>query len=144
MRIIVGLVLLFLAACSTLPPPGPVAERRIALTFDDIPRGRGAFLTDDERTTRLIAGLEQAKVAQAAFFLNPGNIPARSGAEQRIAAYVRAGHVIANHSNTHPHLNATDAEAYLADIDAAGRWLKGRKGYRPWFRFPFLDEGQRD
>lgn len=63
---------------------------------------------------------------------------------QRIDRYVRAGHVIANHSATHPHLNAVNADAYLADIDAAEVWLAGRDGRRPWFRFPFLDEGGRD
>jgi hypothetical protein len=37
-----------------------------------------------------------------------------------------------------------DAQSYLADIDAADAWLKNLPGYRPWFRFPFLDEGGRD
>lgn len=123
-----------------------MASKRIALTFDDVPRGRGAFLTPDERTKRLIAGLKRARVEQAAFFLNPGHLGtgAGGGGERRIAAYVAAGHVIADHSNTHPHLSELTADAYLADIDAAERWLAGRPGYRPWFRYPFLDEGGRD
>jgi peptidoglycan-N-acetylglucosamine deacetylase len=131
---------------SILVASGAHAQKRIALTFDDIPRDRGAFLTPDERTTKLIAALKQAKVKQAAFFLNPGNLakPDGQGGEARINAYVAAGHVIANHSNTHPHLNVSDANAYLADVDAAAVWLKGRAGYRPWFRFPFLDEGGKD
>lgn len=142
MRLLAALLILALAACASITQPLP--DRRIALTFDDIPRAPGAFLSEGERTERLVAGLRRAKVEQAAFFLNPGNIGQRPGAEARIAAYVRAGHVIANHSNTHPHLNATAAEAYLADIDAAEAWLKGRAGSRPWFRYPFLDEGQTD
>jgi peptidoglycan-N-acetylglucosamine deacetylase len=32
----------------------------------------------------------------------------------------------------------------LNDIDSAELFLKGRKGYRPWFRFPYLDEGAED
>ena len=36
------------------------------------------------------------------------------------------------------------AQAYLADIDRASGWLMGRKGLRPWFRFPYLDEGGSD
>ena len=121
-------------------------QKRIALTFDDVPRSAGAFLTPDERTRKLIAALQQAKVKQAAFFLNPGNLakPDGQGGEKRIVAYVAAGHVIANHSNTHPHLNKTAAQDYLADIDAAEVWLKGRPGYRPWFRFPYLGEGGKD
>lgn len=122
------------------------AQKRIALTFDDAPRARGPFLTPEERTARIIAGLRKAKVRQAAFFVVPGNLAAPDGAggEQRIAAYVAAGHVIANHSFTHPALKSMTAQAYLADIDRAGDWLKGRRGLRPWYRFPFLDEGGTD
>ena len=135
------------AACSTVDAAAPpTGAKRIALTFDDVPRGPGAFLTQEERTSRLIAALEAARVGQAAFFVNPGFLgdPQRAGGEARIARYVRAGHVLANHSFSHPHLNATATADYLADIDKAEAWLKGREGRRPWFRFPFLDEGQTD
>lgn len=128
-----------------LPVPA-AAQKMIALSFDDVPRGRGAFFTPDERTRRIIAELKKAKAPQAAFFVNPGAIGHGDGAggEERIAAYVAAGHVIANHGNSHKRLSTTDTAAYLADIDAAEVWLKGRPGYRPWFRFPFLDEGGKD
>ena len=128
-----------------LPVPA-AAQKMIALSFDDAPRGRGAFFTPDERTQRIIAELKKAKAPQAVFFVNPVAIGQGDGVggAERIAAYVAAGHVIANHSNSHPRLSATDTAAYLADIDAAEFWLKGRPGYRPWFRFPFLDEGGKD
>jgi peptidoglycan/xylan/chitin deacetylase (PgdA/CDA1 family) len=138
---------LFLPALFLIAAATPAAAaKRIALTFDDAPRAPGAFLTPDERTVKLIAGLKRAGVRQAAFFVNPGKLEreAGRGGEDRLLAYVAAGHVIANHSFSHPHLNATDASAYLADIDRAETWLKGRQGYRPWFRFPFLDEGGTD
>lgn len=132
------------AACVAALPAA--AQKRIALTFDDVPRARGPFLTPDERTARIIAGLRKAKVPQAAFFVVPGNLsdPDGAGGERRIAAYVAAGHVIANHSFSHPALKSMTAAAYLADIDRAGAWLKGRPGLRPWFRFPYLDEGGSD
>ena len=128
-----------------LPVPA-AAQKMIALSFDDAPRGRGAFFTPDERTQRIIAELKKAKAPQAVFFVNPAAMGQGDGVggAERIAAYVAAGHVIANHSNTHPHLSAMTADAYLADIDAAEVWLKGRPGYRPWLRFPFLDEGGKD
>lgn len=128
-----------------LPVPA-AAQKTIALSFDDVPRGRGAFFTPEERTKRIIAALKKAKAPQAVFFINPCNIGTGDGVggAERIAAYVKAGHVIADHSCTHPHLNATTAEAYLADIDKAEAWLKQQPGYRPWFRFPFLDEGGKD
>jgi peptidoglycan/xylan/chitin deacetylase (PgdA/CDA1 family) len=138
--LVLPLLLLFAAATPA------AAAKRIALTFDDVPRSRGAFLTPDERTVKLIAGLKRAGVKQAAFFVNPGSLAGQSGkgGEDRLLAYVAAGHVIANHSFSHPSLTATDAGAYLADIDRAETWLKNRQGYRPWFRFPFLDEGGTD
>jgi len=121
------------------------AQKRIAFSFDDIPRRPGAFMTVEQRAQRLIAALRRSGVRQAAFFLNPGHLdePYGAGGEARIAAYVRAGHVIANHSFSHPSLSRVGAEAYLADIDRAGQWLRGRRGARPWFRYPFLDEGMR-
>lgn len=144
----VRMKLLFTSLLAMLLGIAPAhAQKRVALSFDDVPRQRGAFLTPDQRTEALIAALRRAGVKQAAFFLNPGNIfddDDGVGGARRIAAYVAAGHVIANHTWDHPHLNAMTAKAYLADIDRAAAWLKGRRGYRPWFRFPFLDEGGRD
>ncbi|WP_251566708.1 polysaccharide deacetylase family protein [Erythrobacter sp. 3-20A1M] len=147
-QFVIALLALVLAACATPPPAKEMTPvdtgKRIALTFDDVPRAAGAFQTPDERTRRIIAALREAGADQVAFFVNPGHIAERPGAERRIAAYTAAGHLIANHSNTHPGLSETPAELYLADIDAAGVWLEGRKGYRPWFRYPYLDEGRAD
>jgi peptidoglycan/xylan/chitin deacetylase (PgdA/CDA1 family) len=140
LRWLIALVLLLLAAVPA------AAEKRIALTFDDVPRGRGAFFSPDERTNRLIAGLRKAGVKQAAFYVVPGQIGHDDGigGEQRIKAYVAAGHVIADHSFTHRHLSELSVADYMGDIDKAEQWLQGRDGRRPWFRYPFLDEGQAD
>lgn len=123
-----------------------MAEKRIALTFDDAPRGRGAFLTPTERTIRIIAGLEKAKVRQVAIFVNPGNLATLDGKDGawQLASYVAAGHVLANHSFSHPQLSDLSAQDYLANIDRADVWLRQRPGFRPWFRFPYLNEGRQD
>ena len=130
--LVAALLLIFAAAPAT-------ADKRIALTFDDVPRGRGAFFTPDQRTIRLIAGLHKAGVKQAAFYIVPGQIGHDDGVggEQRIEAYVAAGHVIADHSFTHPHLSELSVADYMANVDQAEAWLKGREGRRPWFRYPF-------
>jgi peptidoglycan/xylan/chitin deacetylase (PgdA/CDA1 family) len=122
------------------------AAKRLALSFDDVPRAPGAFFSPDERTRLLIESLDRADVDQAAFFVTTGNLdrPYGAGGEARIAAYVAAGHVIANHSHSHRWLHRTPAEDYVADLDRAAAWLAGRRGYRPWHRFPFLDEGRED
>lgn len=123
-----------------------VQPKRIALSFDDVPRAAGAFFTPVARTERLIAELKRTGVRQAVFFVTPGNLdqPWGAGGEARIAAYVAAGHVVANHSFGHRRLSAIPAADYLADVDRAEDWLEDRAGRRPWFRFPFLDEGRAD
>ncbi|QIG82010.1 polysaccharide deacetylase family protein [Sphingosinithalassobacter tenebrarum] len=128
-------------------PPAAATEmpkKRIALSFDDIPRGAGAFLDPDNRPAMLIAALRDADVEQAVFFVNPGRIASGDAHEASVEAYVAAGHVIADHTYSHPRLSGTSADAYLANIDRAEAWLKDRPGYRPWFRYPYLDEGGRN
>lgn len=143
-RLLLALLLLPLAVCASAAPRAEA--KRIALSFDDVPRGPGAFFTPDARTERLIGELKRTGVRQAAFFVTPGNLdrPWGEGGQRRIDAYVAAGHVIANHSFGHRRLSAVPAAGYLADLDRAEVWLKGRKGRRPWFRYPFLDEGRGD
>ncbi|MFT6571185.1 MAG: peptidoglycan/xylan/chitin deacetylase (PgdA/CDA1 family), partial [Sphingomonas echinoides] len=125
------------------PVVAPVGKR-IALSFDDVPRGPGAFYSPSERTARLIAALRASGVEQAAFFANPGRIGASNDGAARLAAYAAAGHVVGDHSFAHRDLRAVSPQAFLADIDRAEGWLKGKPGYRPWFRFPGLNQGGRD
>lgn len=134
-----------LMACLVIAVPA-AAQKRIAISFDDAPRHAGGFMTPDARAKLLVRSLRKAKVKQAAFFVTVGNLgqAGTGNGERNIAAYVAAGHVIANHSFAHQRLGGMTAEAYLADIDRAQAWLKDRPGYRPWFRFPFLDEGGKD
>jgi peptidoglycan/xylan/chitin deacetylase (PgdA/CDA1 family) len=137
------LVLLSLLLGLTTPA---AAEKRIALSFDDVPRHAGGFFTPDERTKELIVALKRGGVPQAGFFVTTGHLSKPQGADgdKRIDAYVAAGHVIANHSVTHPWLSRTSVEDYVAEIDQAEAWLASRPGRRPWYRYPFLDEAGRD
>jgi peptidoglycan/xylan/chitin deacetylase (PgdA/CDA1 family) len=140
-RLIGFLALLLLAAF-----PAQAQEKRIALTFDDVPRNRGPFLTPDQRSEKLLAALKESGVEQAAFFVNPGQIGHGDGINgvAHIEAYVRAGHVIGDHSYAHKGLETIGAPEFIGEIDKAEAWLKGRPGYRPWFRYPFLHEGGTD
>jgi peptidoglycan/xylan/chitin deacetylase (PgdA/CDA1 family) len=124
--------------------PAAAQDKRIAISFDDIPRHQGGFMTPDERTVRLIAGLHEAGVEQAGFFVTTGNLENEDGkgGEARIRAYVAAGHVIGNHSHSHTWLWNGDVVAYIADLDKAEAWLADKPGKRPWYRFPYLDEGR--
>ena len=136
------LLSLFLLLATWTPA---LAEKRIAFSFDDVPRHAGASFTPEARTTALIEALRKGGVRQAGFFVTTGNLdkPFGVGGEARIAAYAAAGHVIANHSADHPLLSRTPVADYVAGVDRAEAWLAGRPGHRPWFRYPYLDEAGR-
>jgi peptidoglycan-N-acetylglucosamine deacetylase len=146
-------VAVFAAVMFLLLRPGPMNsdrarsvphEKRIAFSFDDTPRGAGAFLDVGQRPQMLIAALKSGVITQAAFFANPGRISSSNKGTEAIAAYAAAGHVVANHTNKHIILSSVSAQSFLADVDAAESWLKPKPNYRPWLRFPRLDEGGRD
>ncbi len=119
-------------------------SKRIAITFDDSPRGAGLLMERADRAPMLIKAMQRSGVRQAAFFVNPGRISVGSGHEAELLNYARAGHVLANHTAEHKALPRVSPDIFLADIDAAEDWLKGKKGYRPWFRYPQLAQGGRD
>ena len=129
---------LFFVADASVQAPS-ISTKRIALTFDDAPRGDGPMFTGDERASVLVATLKQASAGPVAFFVTTRDLD-KPGRRARVARYASAGHLIANHSHTHQWLLRTDTDAYIADIDIAARKLDGLQN-RPWFRFPFLDEG---
>ena len=114
-------------------------SKKIAISFDDAPAGDGVFFTGDERTAMLLEAL-QASGVEATFFVATHDFSAPNSYE-RVSAYNDAGHLIASHTNSHPAASETDVGVYLADVDTAVSLLSGFSNYRPWFRFPFLDEG---
>lgn len=139
------LFLIVLLTCLTAPTLAS-EQKRIALSFDDVPRFAGAFFTPDQRAIKLIAALDRAGVEQAGFFVTTDHLQKSHGVggEDRISAYVAAGHVIANHTHSHQRLSRTKVSDYVADLDVAEEWLAGRPGHRAWFRFSYLDEGTDD
>lgn len=116
-------------------------RREIALSFDDAPRPDGKLLSGSARTARLIEALDRAKVKGAGFFVLTGNISKTDDGAERLKAYQRAGHVLANHTHTHPSLNRTDIEFFLSDVDKATEVLSDFGDKPDLFRFPYLREG---
>ena len=105
----------------------PTTSRVVALTFDG---GSGA-----QGATAILAALSAAHI-RATFFLT-GDFVRRYPLV--VAAIVRGGHVIGNHTATHPHISTlTTAELQREITDTAAR-IQGATGTspRPWFRFPY-------
>lgn len=134
-----GWLLLFLLL---VMPIAAMAEKRVALTYDDAPRSDGQVFTGPERATALIDALGSVDAGPVAFFVTTRGFEQNGEGRERIARYAAAGHLVANHTHTHPWAHKTDVSAYLTDVDQAIRELEGFDNFRPWFRFPFLDEGR--
>lgn len=114
--------------------------RSIAITLDDAPRPDTSYFDGPTRTTRLLETMAKARLEQVMFFCNSARMDA-AGAK-RIDAYVRAGHLLANHSHSHLDLHKVGVEPFLADVRTATQILERSPNYRRWFRYPYLHEGQ--
>lgn len=54
---------------------------------------------------------------------------------------IAAGHLIGNHTSTHPDLNTTTVESYVSDIDEGQKQIAPWVGKTKYFRYPMLHEG---
>ena len=124
------------AAVTAAEPCGP---RQVALTFDDPPLPDTAVLTGVKRTEKIIDALRDGGVTGAMFFSVASRIDDVS--VSRMHSYANAGHVIASHSNTHPNLHSVGTEAFVKDVRQAHLVLEALPGFEPWFRYPYLNEG---
>ncbi len=139
MRILTFFTLLFIGF--SYSSANAETSKRIALSFDDAPRGTGPMFSGNERSEALIAALAKVNAGPVAFFVTTKNLDLNDN-RVRIGSYAKAGHLIANHSHNHPWLHKIDAKTYIEGIDTAESLLEGFDNRRPWFRFPYLDEGR--
>lgn len=142
-RAIVAALLLGVAAL----PVGARAEA-VALTFDDLPTlSLSPSLAYDQMTTRdLLSGLKAHRFA-AIGFVNEGKLEGAERPERTalLRAWLGAGMDLGNHSYSHPSLNATPVNAYIADVargEPVTRGLLAAHGRAlRWYRYPYLETG---
>lgn len=156
LRICGALLGMLLAGVASAAPP----DRRIALTFDDLPWASldpttplpaSGSVPPDIATAQahLIARLVEAK-APAIGFVNTSRLIAHGQLQpDRVAllqAWRDAGLALGNHTASHLDLHAVGLAAYEQDIlaaDAPLRTLLALRGETPhWFRHPFLRTGR--
>lgn len=128
----------------------PSSERRIAVTFDDLPSTTRRGMSCDEdavlaRNERLLAHLERYAIP-AVGFVNEGHPCGRTGAlEQVLRRWLEEGHILGNHTYAHTDLNTVSLAAYIADIERGERITKrllAERGERlRYFRHPLLRAG---
>lgn len=118
---------------------GLAEAKEIAITFDDSPRHASGYFDGPTRAQKLIDELKQHQVEQAAFF----SVSERLNEEgiERLMRYAKAGHLIANHTHSHPNFNQLSLEDFSKDFLLAHEKLKSFPNYTKLFRFPYLREG---
>lgn len=102
------------------------SQKCIYLTFDDGPTAKG---------TGQILGILGDFQAQATFFCLGENVESHPA---RFSAIVDQGHLIGNHSHSHPNGWKTSSRDYVADVARCQEVLRSRLGFEPkYFRPPF-------
>jgi peptidoglycan/xylan/chitin deacetylase (PgdA/CDA1 family) len=135
-------VKLVLAALAGLLGPW-LAAQSVAVTLDDGPNlAATAKFSALERNQALLKALAAHRL-NAALFVTLGFGADRPEGLALARAWGEAGHLLGNHTVTHLDLNAgtTTLAAYQAELLACDATLRNLPGYRAWFRFTYLREG---
>jgi peptidoglycan/xylan/chitin deacetylase (PgdA/CDA1 family) len=126
-----------------LLPAGHALAQSVAFTFDDGPRLEATpRLSPAGRNAALLAALARHKV-KAALMVTANNGAIRPEGLALARAWGEAGHAIGNHTMSHLDLNAKDVtlSRYQQELLDCDRIIAPLPGYRKWFRFTYLREG---
>jgi peptidoglycan/xylan/chitin deacetylase (PgdA/CDA1 family) len=116
--------------------------RQMAITLDDLPALSHGIIPEDEQTSyvrRILEVLKKREIKAVGFVVGGSIKPANRGL---IIEFLKAGHEIGNHTETHPDLNRTTAENFLHNVDSCGEKLSSFKAPVRYFRFPMLHQGE--
>ena len=124
------------ALAATTPAP------RVAITMDDF-RWRGIPGNDPKKANRaLLDTLAKHSNLKAALFACGINVDQPAG-RQLLQSWSDAGHIIGNHTYSHPSYNSpkVTAASFGEDLLHCEEVLKGFASFQKILRFPFLKEG---
>ena len=142
-----------LATALLLTQTAMAQDRRVAVTFDDLPfQADGATLCDPARVmtiTRDFTAVLKSLDTHGVAFVNAGRLcDAERDAilPQVLNVWLDAGLDLGNHTFSHINIHRTTADAYLADVDAGAPVVRAAleaRGMRlRWFRHPYLFTGE--
>lgn len=113
------------------------AKQQIALTFDDFPMPASRLHKKIERVQLYMDKLEKLNI-QAAFFCIGNQYESNC-----VQLAAENNQLLANHSFFHNHLSKQSIDAFKQELLEADAYLSKSETYRKWYRFPYLDYGDR-
>ena len=117
--------------------------KKIAITIDDVPMPSTKLFNGIDRTKRIITTLKNANVNRVGLFVLGENIFKDEG-EKRLRMYDEAGHMIGNHTYSHPACRKLSSEDFIDDIYKCHKVIKKYNNFKYFFRYPYLDECKSD
>ena len=146
-----GTIAALLAVCCSLAA-AQTADRRIAITIDDLPWQRIGKTADADLEARHAQLVEQLKLAKAPVvgFVNEDKLEVDGVVQPARVALLRdwldAGAELGNHTHGHVDLHVVGVPAYEDAILKGERQLRpllAERGMQPrWFRHPYLRAGR--
>lgn len=113
----------------------------VAITIDDGPNLTSTpQMSAPERNKAMLDALARHRV-QAALFVTSGFGANTAQGLPLLQAWSKGGHVIGNHTVTHPDLEKVSLAAYQQEVLECDRLISTLPGYQKWLRFTYLREG---
>lgn len=122
----------------------PVHAMEVAITFDDLP-ANGNLPANHSRmalTQKILTVLRKHHVEGVYGLINGGKLDEMPEGVQILHEWIKAGHLLGNHTLSHLDLAKTDIKSYLSDIQKNDRVLEAmaQQDFH-YFRYPYLSEG---
>ncbi|MDQ3803663.1 MAG: polysaccharide deacetylase family protein [Acidobacteriota bacterium] len=122
-------------------PASSAAKRpRVAVTIDDFNLFDTPTLTAAARNDAILDALSRRRL-RAALFVAAKNVETPDKM-RLLRRWDERGHLIGNHTYSHPAYPDTTFEEFSRDVLRAEEVLKALPRYRKLFRFPYLKEGR--
>jgi peptidoglycan-N-acetylglucosamine deacetylase len=115
----------------------------VAITLDDGPRLADTPLMSPQQRNQAVLDALKTRDVQATLFVTVSYGADRPEGLALARAWGDAGHTIGNHTVTHLDLHKNDVslQRYQREVQDTDAVIRVLPGYRKWFRFTFLREG---
>ncbi len=118
-------------------------QKKIVITIDDLPTLSHSILTMDEQISyfnRILKILKKHKIKALGFLvgklIKPDN-------EHLIHSFIKAGHIVGNHTFNHWDLNKVNSSKYINDIKKNNYFINKLNMPKKYFRYPMLHRGNK-